>query len=116
MGIVFLLVGILSIANLTYLTSRLEDEHSALMRHIDCNNRVTEVLQKRSNAREAVDAESHEFNMDMEAVLEEMDQQGTLLLPGDPIVQQAKESAKRAAQARTNPDLWTPYPDCTLGE
>ena len=86
-------------------------EHTRLAAQVDCNKRLLQVLQKRSDARIVVDLSTMEAQSALTALLNDEIENGKLPA-GDPHIVDARNAFRQAAENRANPDLWLPYPQC----
>lgn len=110
-GVIFFVIGIFVVIDVGYLTHELNRQQVHIHDRIDCNSKLLNILRSRSDARILVDETTANAQQSLAALLEDMEEQGSLPA-NDPHVIEAKKEFQKAAEVRGNPDLWIPYPDC----
>ena len=94
---------------------KLARENTILVTQVNCNSQLMAVLRKRSDARILVDLTTMQAEEAMMEYLNDQNEDAGKFTPNDPHTLNARDAMKKAAEARANPDLWLPYPDCNAG-
>jgi hypothetical protein len=111
LSIVFLVLGIVVVANFFLTQRHIAQAHDELFRITECNQKLIDSLQTRSVARSHVDSVVRSRDAAMIAWLNEL-LDGGQVRPGDQHLVELRDRAIAAYDVRRNDALYVDYPTC----